>query len=213
MAAPPAAGLEEVTVSCNPITASIPGQQVEPSVANAPVSSQHLSADTYQPDEAELTAAALTTADAVDATSRQPTDRHSRMCTLFESLGQKPAQARKWWRELCATFEPNFLVLICSVYFLQGLGFFPTYVQNCKCAHRLVTMCHNLSMATADHRTQTISSVTTQRRAHRACWMIHAESILPYRPVVTWAWGFSQTSSPRSRHLQPCLGITSLYME
>lgn len=44
------------------------------------------------------------------------------------SLLSKPDELRRWWQGLTAVFETNFLVLIASVYFLQGLGAFATFV-------------------------------------------------------------------------------------
>ena len=44
-------------------------------------------------------------------------------------IAQKIADVRAWWKKLTEVFDTNFLILIGSVYFLQGLGGFATFMQ------------------------------------------------------------------------------------
>eukprot|EP01047_Picozoa_sp_COSAG01_P001336 COSAG01_NODE_30_length_36127_cov_41.433234_10_plen_208_part_00 len=129
MAASPAS----TTSSSNPVAAPPVLQHLaEPSTPTLPP----LTGDEQPARDVEamqpVPAAASLTAVAVAPGASQRRRRQSCAGALWESLSQKPAQIRRWWRDLSTTFDPDFLVLISSVYFLQGLGFFPTYLQNCE---------------------------------------------------------------------------------
>ena len=50
--------------------------------------------------------------------------------TFAQGLSAIPADIQRWWKDLTEVFDPAFLILIGSVYFLQGMGGFATYITN-----------------------------------------------------------------------------------